>query len=59
MLDNFKLCFLFQSKEEGRKAAYDILVEISSSLCSSSVASDGPYKKLITMVRGFLLSSQF
>lgn len=45
---------LKDSEEEGRKAAYDVLVEISSSLCSSSVASSGPYNKLITMVLGYL-----
>ena len=41
-------------EEEARKAAYDVLLEISSSLREpssfSSESSDAPYQKLITMV---------
>ncbi|GFY98212.1 ARM repeat superfamily protein [Actinidia rufa] len=39
------------STEEARRAAYDMLLGINSSLqISSSVTSDEPYQKLITMV---------
>lgn len=42
---------LFQSTEEARKAAYDMLIGINSALQKSLFAtSDEPYQKLITMV---------
>ncbi|KAA8517112.1 hypothetical protein F0562_017405 [Nyssa sinensis] len=46
------------SKEEARKAAYDILLGINSSLQSSpSTTSDGAYHKLISMIMGYLSGS--
>uniref|UniRef100_A0A5B6YH98 Putative RRP12-like protein isoform X1 n=1 Tax=Davidia involucrata TaxID=16924 RepID=A0A5B6YH98_DAVIN len=46
------------SKEETRKAAYDILLGINSSLQNSSAAtSDGAYHKLISMLMGYLSGS--
>ncbi|XP_057506358.1 uncharacterized protein LOC130789581 [Actinidia eriantha] len=43
------------STEEARRAAYDMLLGINSSLqISSSVTSDEPYQKLITMIMGYL-----
>ncbi|KAK3023516.1 hypothetical protein RJ639_044782, partial [Escallonia herrerae] len=49
---------LKDSKEEGRKAAYDILIEIGSSLRNSlDVTSGGPYHKLISMITGYLSGS--
>lgn len=45
------VCFYLQSDEVVRKAAYDILLAVGSSLRnSSSASSDGPYHKLINMV---------
>ena len=42
---------IFQSREEARKAAYDVLLRISSCLEDSSSADcDGPYYRLINMV---------
>ncbi|PON31520.1 Coatomer beta subunit [Parasponia andersonii] len=45
-------------EEEVRKAAYDVLLEISSSLRDTSSfnceSSDAPYQKLINMVMGYL-----
>ncbi|KAK2975135.1 hypothetical protein RJ640_010815, partial [Escallonia rubra] len=49
---------LKDSKEEGRKAAYDILIEIGSSLRNSlDATSGGPYHKLISMITGYLSGS--
>ncbi|EXC04360.1 hypothetical protein L484_015987 [Morus notabilis] len=49
---------LKDAKEEARKAAYDVLLDISSSLrdvsSSSSESSEAPYQKLITMIMGYL-----
>lgn len=48
---------LKEGKEDYRKAAYDILLEISSSLRDSSGVSDPPYHKLISMIMGYLSGS--
>ncbi|KAK6124849.1 hypothetical protein DH2020_041409 [Rehmannia glutinosa] len=49
---------LKDSNEEGRKAAYDALHGISFKLRSSSDAScDGLYRKLLTMITGYLSGS--
>ncbi|GER25863.1 pentatricopeptide repeat-containing family protein [Striga asiatica] len=49
---------LKDSKEEGRKVAYDALRGLSSKLRSSSDASSkGPYHKLLTMITGYLSGS--
>lgn len=46
------------STEEARKAAYDLLIGIHSSLQRfSSAASDEPYQKLINMIMGYLSGS--
>ncbi|KAE9466060.1 hypothetical protein C3L33_02031, partial [Rhododendron williamsianum] len=48
---NYLISFLFQSTEEARKAAYDMLIGINSALQESPFAtSDGPYEKLVSMV---------
>ncbi|KAL5539474.1 hypothetical protein UlMin_042962 [Ulmus minor] len=42
-------------EEEARKVAYDVLLEISSSLKDMSTpSSDGPYQKLVNMIMGYL-----
>ncbi|GMH20162.1 hypothetical protein Nepgr_022003 [Nepenthes gracilis] len=49
---------LKDSKEELRKMAYDVLLQMSSSLRKSScVNSDEPYSQMINMVIGYLSSS--
>ncbi|CAA0812760.1 ARM repeat superfamily protein [Striga hermonthica] len=49
---------LKDSKEEGRKVAYDALRGLSSKLrCSSDASSEGPYHKLFTMITGYLSGS--
>ncbi|KAF5941197.1 hypothetical protein HYC85_022364 [Camellia sinensis] len=46
------------STEEARKAAYDLLIGIHSSLQRlSSATSDEPYQKLINMIMGYLSGS--
>ncbi|CAO2822229.1 unnamed protein product [Amaranthus hypochondriacus] len=46
---------LKDSREEARKAAYDVLLRISSCLEDSSSADcDGPYYRLINMILGYL-----
>ncbi|XP_004304346.1 PREDICTED: uncharacterized protein LOC101309566 [Fragaria vesca subsp. vesca] len=45
-------------EEKARKTAYDILLNIRSSLRDSScLSSDGPYQKLINMIMGYLSSA--
>ncbi|KAG6694233.1 hypothetical protein I3842_09G038600 [Carya illinoinensis] len=48
---------LKEGKEEARKAAYDVLLMISSSLRDSPSVSDPPYNKLISMIMGYLSGS--
>ncbi|CAI9761159.1 unnamed protein product [Fraxinus pennsylvanica] len=49
---------LKDSDEEGRKASYDVLNGINSELRNSSNAtSDGPYRKVISMIMGYLSGS--
>ncbi|KAL3715810.1 hypothetical protein ACJRO7_007545 [Eucalyptus globulus] len=49
---------LKDAKEESRKKAYDVLINISSSLRSiSPVSSVAPYQKLINMIVGYLSGS--
>ncbi|XP_022766661.1 RRP12-like protein [Durio zibethinus] len=49
---------LKDGKEEPRKAAYDILLKMSSTLRNlSDVRSDPPYHKLISMIMGYLSGS--
>ncbi|XP_071909260.1 uncharacterized protein [Coffea arabica] len=49
---------LKDSAEEGRKAAYDVLTDISSSLRSTSCTiSDGHFHNFITMVMAYLTGS--
>ncbi|KAE8098771.1 hypothetical protein FH972_016809 [Carpinus fangiana] len=48
---------LKEGNEETRKAAYDMLLEISSSLRDSPGVSDPPYQKLITMIMGYFSGS--
>lgn len=44
-------------EEKARKTAYDILLNIRSSLRDSScLSSDGPYQKLINMVSASVIS---
>ncbi|OVA07380.1 putative domain NUC173 [Macleaya cordata] len=46
---------LKDSKEEARKAAYDVLLQISCSLKNLSAPnSDSPYQKLFNMIMGYL-----
>ncbi|XVF07210.1 hypothetical protein REPUB_Repub06bG0119000 [Reevesia pubescens] len=49
---------LKDGKEEPRKAAYDVLIKMSSTLRNLSVVtSDPPYDKLISMIMGYLSGS--
>lgn len=49
---------LKEDNEEARKAAYDILLNISSSLRDPlCVSSDAPYHKMISMIMGYLSGS--
>ncbi|XWS43128.1 hypothetical protein CRYUN_Cryun16bG0075700 [Craigia yunnanensis] len=49
---------LKDGKEEPRKATYDILLKMSSTLRNSSdLTSDPPYHKLISMIMGYLSGS--